>query len=54
MTQGAVGYFPDWYELIEAARWLHVAPWELAKQPRYWTDVALAHKRVVGPLERKL
>lgn len=32
---------PDEYLLIRAARFLKVAPWELAKQPKAWMDWAL-------------
>lgn len=31
---------PEWYPLIRAARYLGVAPWELAQQPRQWMDWA--------------
>ena len=29
------------YPLVRAAKYLGVAPWELAEQPTYWRDVAL-------------
>ncbi len=32
---------PDAYPLIRAARYLGVAPWELARQPICWMDWAL-------------
>jgi hypothetical protein len=32
---------PDWYPLIKAARYLGVAPWELADQPQVWMAWAL-------------
>ena len=35
-----VGACPDWYPLIRAARYLGVAPWELAKQPITWREWA--------------
>lgn len=36
-----MGEIPDWYRLLRAARELHVAPWELAKQPLVWQEWAL-------------
>jgi len=33
---------PDWYTLIKAARYLGVAPWELAEQPTEWVAWAYA------------
>lgn len=41
VTGGSVGYMPWWYPLIRAAKYLGVAPWELARQPRFWRDRAL-------------
>jgi hypothetical protein len=32
---------PDWYALIQAAKYLKVAPWKLLKQSVYWQDRAL-------------
>lgn len=32
---------PEQYLLIRAARYLHVPPWELARQPVYWRNWAL-------------
>ena len=37
-----VGEVPDWYPLIQAARYLQVPPWELAKQTSLWKYVAIA------------
>jgi hypothetical protein len=41
-TDGVVGEVPLWYSLVQAARYLHVPPWELAKQPVWWMRVAQA------------
>ncbi len=41
-TEGKVGYVPDWYPVIKAARYLGVPPWELVDRPAYWLHVALA------------
>ncbi|MCX7669312.1 MAG: hypothetical protein N2439_04490 [Anaerolineae bacterium] len=32
---------PDWWPVIQAARYLGVAPWELARQPVFWLNAAL-------------
>lgn len=37
-----MGALPDWYILLRAARYLQVAPWELAAQPSAWMEWALA------------
>lgn len=33
---------PDWYPLIKAAKYLQVAPWDLADQPPEWIAWAQA------------
>ena len=33
---------PEWYVLVRAARYLGVAPWDLAAQPALWREWALA------------
>ena len=40
MTRGLMGEMPDYYPLVRAARYLHVAPWELTEQAVWWQDVA--------------
>lgn len=42
MTGGFSGALPQWYGLIRAARYLGVAPWELAEKPAIWRDWAVA------------
>lgn len=32
---------PEWYLLLRAARYLGVAPWDLAEKPAIWRDWAL-------------
>jgi len=32
---------PDWYALVQAAKYLGVAPWDLMRQSIYWQDKAL-------------
>lgn len=46
-----MGYVPDWLNLIEAARYLHVPPWELMKQPTCWRDWALMAQEAVQKIE---
>lgn len=33
-------YCPKWYAVIQAAKYLGVAPWELLEQSIYWEDKA--------------
>lgn len=42
MTEGAMGEMPVWYSLVSAARYLRVPPWELARMPVWWLNVAQA------------
>lgn len=42
VTEGRIGEVPTWYTLISAARYLKVAPWELAEKPVWWVNTALA------------
>jgi len=39
--EGQMGHCPDWYALIQAAKYLGVAPWMLLEQPIFWQDKAL-------------
>ena len=36
-----MGEAPPWYALIQASRYLHVPPWDLARQPVWWMRIAL-------------
>lgn len=38
---GEMGECPDWYAVIQAAKYLNVAPWELLEHSVYWRDKAL-------------
>mgnify|MGYP001228458512 CR=1 FL=1 len=40
MTKGALGEVPFWYRIINAARYLRVAPWELAQRSAFWLHAA--------------
>ena len=37
-----MGEAPPWWNLLQAARYLRVAPWDLAEKPIWWTRIALA------------
>lgn len=41
MTGGDMGVMPNWYPTIRAARYLGIAPWELAQRSVVWRDWAL-------------
>jgi len=36
-----MGACPEWYPLLRAARYLGVAPWDLAEQSLAWQEWAL-------------
>lgn len=36
-----MGSCPDWYTVVQAAKYLGVAPWDLMRQPIYWTEWAI-------------
>jgi len=36
-----MGECPDWYPLLQAARYLRVAPWDLIDQNIFWRRIAL-------------
>jgi hypothetical protein len=40
VTDGRIGEVPHWYRIINAARYLKVAPWELAQQSAFWLHAA--------------
>lgn len=40
--KGEMGEAPSWFNLIRAARYLHVPPWDLARKPIWWINAALA------------
>ncbi len=35
-----MGFCPDWYLVIQAAKYLGVAPWEMLEQSVWWRDRA--------------
>lgn len=37
----AVGTMPEWFLVIQAARYLGVAPWDLVDQPPEWFEWAM-------------
>lgn len=48
-----MGEIPEWYALFRAAKYLGVAPWELAKRPAIWMQWALAAEGAEGHAERE-
>jgi hypothetical protein len=40
VTDGAMGVAPSWYRLLKAAKYLGVAPWDLATKPLTWVNMA--------------
>lgn len=40
MTDGKAEEAPGWYLLIQSAKYLRVAVWELAERPVYWHHIA--------------
>ena len=38
---GLTGTLPEWYGVMQAAKYLGVAPWELVERSIYWKDKAL-------------
>lgn len=40
MSKGALGHCPPTYDLIRAAKYLGVAPWDLARQHHAWLELA--------------
>lgn len=37
-----MGAPPSWYRLLKASQYLDVPPWELARQPVWWVNIAEA------------
>ena len=46
-----MGEVPEWYELITAAKYLGVAPWDLLEQPLIWQEGA--HKAEMAEYEAR-
>ena len=44
---------PEWYRLVRAARYLRVAPWDLADQPTAWQNMALTRRTGRGGSRRR-
>lgn len=49
-----MGELPGWYRLLRAARWLGVAPWELAQQPETWLHWAVAAENAEAKAREQL
>jgi len=37
----ATAWCPDWYSLLQAAKYLGVAPWDLMERSVWWRDKAV-------------
>ena len=53
MTDGRMGSAPAWYYLLRAARYLGVAPWDLAARPVWWQEIALAAEAAEAAASRQ-
>lgn len=53
VTEGRIGEVPLWYTLIQAARYLKVAPWDLAEKPAWWVHTALAAQAAEGEAQKQ-
>lgn len=49
-----MGAAPDWYRTLSAARYLGVAPWDLANRSRVWTDWALTAQSAEGEAKEEI
>lgn len=45
---------PEWYVVVQAAKWLGVAPWDLLDQPVWWTHWGIAGKVAEARAEKTL
>lgn len=48
-----MGYVPEEYQFLRAAKYLGVAPWELEQASIYWRNAALEYMRIEGEAEEK-
>ena len=49
---GPAETFPEWYLLVQAAKWLGVAPWDLMEKPIWWMHWALAGRVAENKAEK--
>jgi len=49
-----MGEMQPWYVLIRAAKFLGVPPWELAKQPIAWQNLAIAAENIDAAVEAEM
>lgn len=49
-----MGAIPDWYPLLRAAKYLGVAPWELARQPAIWRTWAVMGENAEAKAQEQL
>jgi hypothetical protein len=53
MTDGAMGEVPLWYRIIRSARYLRVAPWELASRSAFWLCAAESAQAVEADVQNR-
>ena len=49
-----MGELPDWYTTLRAAKYLGVAPWDLALQPLVWEQWAIEALAAEGAAEEEM
>ncbi len=53
MTGGQLGEVPLWYRIIRSARYLKVAPWELASHSAFWLHAAESAQAVEAAVQNR-
>ena len=48
-----MGSVPPWFQVIKAARWLGVPPWELLTRPPVWMEWALVAETAEATAQRQ-
>ena len=51
---GVADEFPEWYVVVQAAKWLGVKPWDLLEQPVWWLHWGLAGRAAEAKAEKTL
>lgn len=52
-SEGKFGEVPEEYALVQAAKYLGVAPWDLAERPQWWTNLALTFSSAEAQAEKQ-
>lgn len=53
MTKGNAEPVPEYWNIVQAAKYLGVKPWELIEQPIYWFNVAMICMSAESELQQK-